>query len=51
MLKALKVLPTSAINGKTRGMSCPKAGVTHYYAYIRLPDKDRTIKVLVVCNS
>ena len=32
-------------------MPQPKRGATYYYAQIPLPDKDRAIERLVVCNS
>ncbi len=32
-------------------MPWPQTGVTHYYAQLGPPDKDRTIKGLVVCWS
>ncbi len=32
-------------------MPWPKTGATQYHAQLGLPDKGRTIKVLVVCTS
>ena len=32
-------------------MPWPKTGETHYHAQLVLPDKDRAIKGLVVCND
>ena len=39
------------INSKSRGMPWPETGATQYHAQLGLPDKDRAIKGLVVCNS
>ncbi len=32
-------------------MPWPQTGATQYYAQLRLPDKGRAIKGLVVCND
>ena len=31
-------------------MSWPKTDATHYYVQLELPDKGRSIKMLVICN-
>ena len=36
-------------NTNTGGMSYPKTGATHYHGQLRLMDKGRAIKGLVVC--
>ncbi len=33
------------------GMPWPQTGATQYHAQVRLPDKGRAIKGLVVCNN
>ena len=39
------------INSMSRGMPWPKTGATQYHVQLGLPDKDRAIKGLVVCNG
>ena len=39
------------INSISRGKPWPKTGATQKHAQLGLPDKDRAIKRLVVCNN